>query len=204
MPVNPHPFANRWNHNTHYYPRIRSALPADAHTVLDVGCGDGTLARYLCRPDRRVVGLDLDGSAFPLESDGVTYVQGSAEALPIADDTVDAVVLVMVLHQVDECRALAEIRRVLRPGGTLVLLGYGSSTTPYDWLRVASDLLVHQVYSQTTRRWDPPVRMADPAHSWAENRRVLEAELPGGRYRRLPMWRFEYRWTVPAKARPQK
>jgi ubiquinone/menaquinone biosynthesis C-methylase UbiE len=196
VPLDPHPFADRWNHNSHYYPRIRAALPESARTVLDVGCGDGTLARYLASGDRRVIGLDVDAAPLPRKSDGASYVQGSAEALPFADDSLDAIVLVMVLHHVDAPRALAEFRRVLGRGGRLELLGYGRSRTAFDWLGEGGDLLVQQLYAHSMRRWDPPVRMADPTLTWAENRRLLESELPGGRYRRLPMWRFEYSWSA--------
>ena len=199
MPLNPHPFADRWNHNSHYYPRLAAAIPTDARVVLDVGCGDGTLARYLSRPDRRVIGLDLDLTAVPADPDGVDYVNASVEALPFATSALDAVMLIMVLHHVQPDRALAELRRVLRPGGVLLLLGYGRSVSPYDWLHEAADILAHQVYARTTHRWDPSLRLADPNLSWADNRRLLEEALPGGSYRRLPMWRFEYRWVAPSR-----
>lgn len=41
-----HPFADRWNHNTHHYPRMRSEIEG-ARRVLDVGCGDATFCRYV-------------------------------------------------------------------------------------------------------------------------------------------------------------
>lgn len=53
----------------------------------------------------------------------LTVVEAPGEALPVADDAADAVVSTLVLCSVDDVtRTLAEIRRVLRPGGTLVLL----------------------------------------------------------------------------------
>ncbi len=204
MPLNPHPFANRWNHNAHYYPRLAAAIPTDARVVLDVGCGDGTFARYLSLPGRRVIGLELDPSVMPTEPDGVDYVHATAEALPLADGSVDAVTMIMVLHHVDPEHALTEVRRVLRPGGSLALLGYGFSQTPYDFVRDGFDVVQHQIYAITTRRWDPEVRLAEPTLSWADNRRLLESALPGGDYRRLPMWRFEYRWTAPDPVRPRQ
>lgn len=196
MPLNSHPFADRWNHNSHYYPRLAAAIPTDARVVLDVGCGDGTFARYLSEPGRRVLGLELDPSVLPTEPDGVDYVHASAEALPLADGSVDAVTMIMVLHHCDSRRALTEVKRVLRPNGELALLGYGFSQTPYDFLRDGFDVVLHHAYATTTRGGGPDVRLSDPTLSWAGNRRLLESALPGGRYRRLPMWRFEYRWTA--------
>ncbi len=135
----------------------------------------------------------------PTEPDGVDYLHASADALPLADGSVDAVTMIMVLHHVEPERALTEVRRVLRPGGTLALLGYGFSQTPYDFLREGFDIVLHHAYSVTVRGGGPDVRLADPTLSWADNRRLLEAALPGGQFRRLPMWRFEYRWTAPTR-----
>ena len=195
--LNSHPFASRWNHNSHYYPRVAAAIPAGALVVLDVGCGDGTLARYLRRSTRRVVGVELDPAVLPSEPDGVDYLLASAEALPFASASVDAITMIMVLHHVESAGALVEVRRVLRPGGTFALLGYGFDASPYDWIRSGFDVVLHRTYAITTRAGGPTVRLADPNMSWSHNRTLLEFELPGGRYRRLPLWRFEYLWIAP-------
>jgi ubiquinone/menaquinone biosynthesis C-methylase UbiE len=100
--------------------------------VLDAGCGTGYLAAGLRRavPGLRVIGADLSegmlrrargAGAWPL-------VQADALRLPVADRTVDLVVARGVLHHLPTVRAaLAEWRRVLRPGGAVVLL---SEPTP--------------------------------------------------------------------------
>jgi ubiquinone/menaquinone biosynthesis C-methylase UbiE len=193
-----HPFAERWNHNAHYYPRLAAAVPADAGVVLDIGCGDGTLARYLARPGRMVLGLDPDGpSPASTPAPGVHLAVGTAEELPCADSSVDAVTMVMVLHHTDALRALAEIRRVLRPGGTALVLGYGRSDGPRDAAYELRDLLWHRRLSRRTVAWEPGVAVADPAGTWAEARALLRSELPGGTYRRLPLWRYLYTWRRP-------
>ena len=100
--------------------------------VLDAGCGTGYLAAGLrrARPDLLVVGSDLstgmlanarDAGASPL-------VQADAGRLPFADGAFDLVVARGVLHHLpDVAGALAEWRRVLAPGGAVVLL---SEPTP--------------------------------------------------------------------------
>lgn len=88
--------------------------------VLDVGCGDGWMARAL--PElRHYIGMDLRPVAgLP----GAAFVRGSALALPFADGSVGAATFFDVLEHLpvgSEASALRELRRVLRPGGALLL-----------------------------------------------------------------------------------
>ena len=165
--VRRHPFAGRWNHNAHHYPRLRSLLPRGAGRVLDVGCGEGTLVGYLSERVPHVVGVDPDvavlrGAAAP------GLVVGAAEALPFPDARFDAVTACMVLHHTDPATALAEMVRVLAPGGRLLVLGYARSTPGPDLLHEVRDVLAHRYLSRRTTPWDPPTARADPSHTWAE------------------------------------
>ncbi len=99
--------------------------------VLEVGVGTGRITRPLLARGLRVMGLDLSrqmmarlAAALPAGTDRPALVQGAAEALPLAADSLDAVLSVHVLHLIPDWRAcLREMRRVLRPAGAL-LLGY--------------------------------------------------------------------------------
>jgi methylase of polypeptide subunit release factors len=69
--------AARWNHTTHRHPAMLREVPADARVVLDVGCGEGTLARALAAPGRQVLGIDTDAAALPATApDGVRFALG--------------------------------------------------------------------------------------------------------------------------------
>ncbi|HEY0643178.1 MAG TPA: methyltransferase domain-containing protein [Nocardioides sp.] len=110
----------------------------EADLVLDVGSADAPSAGWLHRSGR-VVAVDVDHRG--LRPGGVC---GSAEALPFADQTFDAVAAFDVVeHCRDEQQALREIRRVLVPDGVLVM-----SVPAYQWAWTD-----HDVHNQHHRRY---------------------------------------------------
>ncbi len=103
------------------------AAPASAgRDVLEVGCGTGLILRRLADVARSAVGVDLsEGMLGGARKRGLRAVQGSATALPFADASFDLVCSFKVLAHVEPIeQALAEIARVTRPGGTLLLEFY--------------------------------------------------------------------------------
>jgi ubiquinone/menaquinone biosynthesis C-methylase UbiE len=95
------------------------ALPG--REVVDVGCGNGALVRALAARGAAVTGIEVSEEAVARAADGEhRYLVGSADALPLADASVDVCVLMRSLHHVPRERmgaALEECARVLRPGG---------------------------------------------------------------------------------------
>ena len=97
----------------------------DAHTVLDLAAGTGKLTRVLAAHADEVVAVEpLDGMRRVLEErvPRARPLADTAEAIPLPDDSVDAVFVAEALHWFDLPRALDEIARVLRPGGALVVM----------------------------------------------------------------------------------
>ena len=94
-------------------------------TVVDLAAGTGKLTRQLLPLGAELVAVepvagmrDRLAAALP----GVRVETGAAEAMPLADGAADAVVVGQAFHWFDGARALAEIHRVLRPGGGLGLI----------------------------------------------------------------------------------
>lgn len=96
-------------------------------SVLDLAAGTGVLAREVRRrvaPTGYVVGLDPNAGMLAVAEElepGVDWRQGTAEAMPFADESFDVVVSQFGLMFMDRERALREILRVLKPGGRAVL-----------------------------------------------------------------------------------
>ena len=94
-------------------------------TVLDLAAGTGKLTRLLVPRFGTVVSVEpLDAMRAVLERvvPGVPALAGTAEAIPLDDASVDAVVVAEAFHWFDADRAVAEMARVLRPGGGVAVL----------------------------------------------------------------------------------
>ena len=93
--------------------------------VLDLAAGTGKLTRDLVPTGARIVAVEpLDEMRARLVEavPGVEAMAGTAEQVPLADESVDAVVCAQAFHWFDPERALPEIHRVLRPGGGLAMI----------------------------------------------------------------------------------
>lgn len=103
-------------------PSLVGLVPDTAGLVLDVGCGEGRVARLLAARGHTVVGIDGSPNlARQALSRGLGVGVADGAALPVRDESVDLVVSCMVLMDVPDLAGhVAELSRVLRPGGTLV------------------------------------------------------------------------------------
>ncbi len=94
--------------------------------VLDIGCGEGQVARHLARTGAEVVGLDPAGAQVRearRRGGGPRFAQARAEALPWRNGAFDAVVACLAFEHVDAIDvAIHEVARVLQPGGRFLLL----------------------------------------------------------------------------------
>jgi ubiquinone/menaquinone biosynthesis C-methylase UbiE len=106
-----------------------AAFAPSEWTVGDLGCGTGQVSAALAPFVARVVAVDASAAMLQAAKkrlhgfDNIDLRRGELEALPIDDGQLDAATLMLVLHHVPEpARALAEVARVLAPGGRVILV----------------------------------------------------------------------------------
>ena len=192
--------ADRWNHNIHYDRVIVDALPARCGRVLDVGCGEGVLCRTLQASVGRVVGLDRDAPSIAsarreAAAENIDYVVGDLLAHPFRPSSFDAVVANTVIHHMDTAAALDRMKELVRPGGTVVVVGVGTSGSPADIPYELVGMVANRLHKRSKGWWSTSAPKVMPSESFTAIRRIAACVLPGSRFRRHVLWRYSLVWT---------
>jgi SAM-dependent methyltransferase len=121
-------------------------LPPNARTVLDLGAGTGKLTTRLVERGLDVVAVDPLAEMLEVLSSSLPETPallGTAEEIPLADDSVDAVLVAQAWHWVDPERAVPEVARVLRPGGRLGLV-WNTRDERLGWVKDLGRIIGHE------------------------------------------------------------
>jgi demethylmenaquinone methyltransferase/2-methoxy-6-polyprenyl-1,4-benzoquinol methylase len=181
---------------------IDAVKPRPGEHLLDVAGGTGDIAfRFLKRGGEAVTVCDINAEMLKVGREraidkghlqGLDWIVGDAEALPVPDASYDAYTIAFGLRNVTHIeRALAEARRILKPGGRFFCLEFSHVVLPlfdkiYDtysfsvlpWLgeKVAGDAQAYQYLAESIRRFPPQEELADM---------MEEAGLERARFRNL-------------------
>ena len=186
------------------YERGRPGWPADAvaallerfgaRTVLDLAAGTGKLTEILARHAEVIAVEPVEGMRNVLAArlPGVRVLDGTAEAIPLPDASVDAAFVAEAFHWFDHPRAVAELARVIRPGGGLVALWNSLEDGQPEWFgEVHATVMRHRspdsegLTRDTTpwrealeadERFEPP-RDETAAHEHPTDRERMVAEI---------------------------
>lgn len=137
-----------YSRQAEHYDQTRSASPsvlrplrealrgAPGPRLADIGGGTGNYALALKQEGWQPVVIDRSSAMLSrASSKGLEIVEADAQRLPLGDETFDAAMMISMLHHVeDRGAALAEARRILRPGGRLVLMGFTEEDAATLWI----------------------------------------------------------------------
>jgi SAM-dependent methyltransferase len=187
-----------WNHNIHYHPPILQAVPPGAERALDIGCGEGMLARKLRRVVPHVTGIDLDTPSLELaraHGDDIEYVHGDFLDAPLEPASYDVIGCIATLHHVDAGTGLLRMRELLRPGGVLVVVGVARPNLPRDLPRELAGVTANWAHRAVKGYWQHPSPVVwPPAVTYPEMQALAAELLPGATYRRHLLFRYSITW----------
>ena len=194
-----------WNHNIHYHGLVLGSIPVGAQRALDVGCGEGTLARQLRALVPHVTAIDADPDSIALARQhagpDVEYLLGDFLTFPFRPASFDFIASVATLHHMDAGVALARMRDLLRPGGTLAIIGLPRPDFPADLPWLLASAAAWRIHRLTRRYWEhPSPTVWPPPETYTDMRRIAARILLGARLRRHLLWRYSLVWTKPARA----
>jgi SAM-dependent methyltransferase len=196
--------ADRWNHNIHHHPLVLDAVPPGCRRALDVGCGDGQLARELAALVPEVTGIDLHlpsiETARAVPGPEIDYIHGDVLTHPFPQGSFDLVASIATLHHLDMAAGLQRMAELVRPGGVLVVVGLARTRlwSPPDLLRGVAGVLGDRWYQRSRSYWEHEApKVWPPPETYPSARRTARRALPGVRYRRHLLFRYSLIWTRP-------
>ncbi len=147
-----------WNHNYAYNHWVSQKVE-NRISILDVGCGDGTLAQYLRTDENNILGIDVSHSAIQKANENNTYsnvsfFQTSFEDFQPNNEKYDAIVFVASIHHMDMVNAIDKAKKLLAENGVLVIVGLAKPSSLSDWIlelmRIIPSRIVSSIKNNTT------------------------------------------------------
>jgi len=198
-----------WNHNTHHHGTILRLLPPHPDVVLDVGCGDGSFAALLGRTATSVLALDVDPVQVQITKSrcraqrNVRVQEGEFLTANLPSEHFDAVTALASFHHMPFEPAASEAKRVLKPGGRLIVLGvWTDRSTASDLALNLSSTALNGVLRRLRGRDVMAAPATMPTMSFPEVKQAARECFPGARIKRRRLWRYTLTWEKP-KGRDQ-
>ena len=191
-----------WNHNSAYYPWIQKRT-GKCETILDVGCGDGSLALFLDDGKKKITGIDADSHCIEKAisnnngSNVDFYCYSFEDYSP--NEKFDAIVFVASIHHMDMTEALQKAKSLLSPAGKRLIVGIAAPSTILDWIleaaRVIPSKLISAIHNMKTSE---NLGIKTDYHFLKMNdiRSIIKQELPGASIKYALHYRYLLEWTA--------
>ena len=147
-----------WNHNYAYNSWVSKKIEK-RNSVLDVGCGDGTLSMYLRTDDNKIIGIDISDSSIQKANNknvysNVSFIRTAFEDFQANNGSFDAIVFVASIHHMDMANAIDKAKNLLAKNGVLIIVGLAKPSSLFDWIvelgRIIPSKIVSYIKKNTT------------------------------------------------------
>lgn len=189
-----------WNHNTAYYRWIKRQT-AECRHILDVGCGDGSLAAYLDDGVKRITGIDIDKLCISKansenKSANTQFICCSFDSYE-TQQHYDAIIFVASIHHMDMMTAIEKAKTLLSQNGLLIIVGLAKPSTAIDYVIEALRILPCKIISklkhiQSSENLNIPVSYSIP--SFNEVRDISSRMLPCADIKYGLFYRYLLKW----------
>jgi len=190
-----------WNHN-YAYNRWVSEKIGKRNRILDVGCGDGTLALYLRTAANDILGIDRSESSIQKANkknsySNVSFIRTTFEDFLTNNDRFDAIVFVASIHHMDMVKAIDKAKKLLAKNGVLIIVGLARPASLFDWIvelaRIIPSKIISSIKKNTTsEELDIDVSYHLPAMN--EVRQICKEKLCGHTLRYGLHYRYLLTW----------
>jgi trans-aconitate methyltransferase len=197
-----------WDHNAYYHPWLLRQVPSGAARALDVGCGSGALTRRLSERVTSVDAVDSSPAMIERATERVAvrtrWLVGDVLTTELHPDGYDVVTALSSLHHLPLRAGLTRLAELVRPGGTLAVVGLYRHATLADLAMQAVTLpanaavgMVLAARGRAGKPNDEGMPVCDPDTTLAEIRAAAAESLPGAVVRRRVFWRYTLLWRRP-------
>ncbi len=193
-----------WDHNAYYHPWLLRQVPPGAARALDVGCGSGALTRRLSERVAEVDAVDAEPAMIERATGRARWLVGDVLTVDLNPDGYDLVTALSSLHHLPLRPGLTRLAELVRPGGTLAVVGMYRHATMTDLAMAAVTLPANAfvgaalaVRGRSGKPNDEGMPVRDPEATLPEIRAAASELLPGSVVRRRVYWRYTLHWRRP-------
>lgn len=193
-----------WDHNAYYHRWLLRQVPSGAARALDVGCGSGALTRRLSERVASVDAVDSSPAMIERATGRARWLVGDVLTTELHPDGYDLVTALSSLHHLPLRAGLTRLAELVRPGGTLAVVGLYRHATFADLAMEAVTLPANAAWGavlaargRAGKPNDEAMPVRDPDTTLAEIRTAAAELLPGAVVRRRVFWRYTLHWRRP-------
>ena len=147
-----------WNHNFAYHNWIYKNITKDS-TILDVGCGDGTLAFNLANNNKKILGIDINHNSITTANkkniyNNVEFIKNDYLTYDFKKQKFDVIIFVAAIQHMDMKNALDKAKLLLNDNGKIIIVGLSNPSNLLDYiieiLRIIPSFIISKIMNSKT------------------------------------------------------